>query len=98
VIFHRIRARSGERHIWFRATASTAVSQLIDSFVVLYISFVIGPQHWPIHRFLAIGTVNYCYKFAMAILLIPLIYLGRHIIEGYLGAATAHRLKEEAAR
>ncbi|HZF17662.1 MAG TPA: queuosine precursor transporter [Steroidobacteraceae bacterium] len=98
VIFHRIRARSGERHIWFRATASTAVSQLIDSFVVLYISFVIGPQHWPISRFLAVGTVNYCYKLAMAILLIPLIYLGRRLIEGYLGAATAHRLKAEAAR
>jgi queuosine precursor transporter len=98
VIFHRIRARSGERHIWFRATASTAVSQLIDSFIVLYISFVIGPQHWPISRFLAVGTVNYCYKLAMAILLIPLIYLGRRVIESYLGAATAHRLKEEAAR
>jgi queuosine precursor transporter len=98
MIFHRIRARAGERHIWFRATASTAVSQLVDSFVVLYISFVIGPQHWPTSRFLAIGTVNYMYKLAMAILLIPLIYLGRRIIEGYLGAAVAHQLKEEAAR
>jgi uncharacterized integral membrane protein (TIGR00697 family) len=98
VIFHRIRAQSGERHIWFRATASTAVSQLIDSFVVLYISFVIGPQHWPMSRFLAIGTVNYAYKLTMAILLIPLIYLGRRVIESYLGTDTAHRLKEEAAR
>lgn len=98
VIFHQIRARRGERHIWFRATASTAVSQLIDSFVVLYISFVIGPQHWPMSRFLAVGTLNYCYKLSMAILLIPLIYIGRRIIEGYLGAENAHRLKEEAAR
>jgi uncharacterized integral membrane protein (TIGR00697 family) len=98
VIFHRIRARSGERHIWFRATASTAASQLIDSFVVLYISFVIGPQHWPMSRFLAVGTVNYAYKLAMAILLIPLIYIGRRTIEWYLGPATAHRLKAEAAR
>ena len=98
VIFHRIRARSGERHIWFRATASTAVSQLIDSFVVLYISFVIGPQHWPMSRFLAVGTVNYGYKLAMAVLLIPLIYIGRRVIESYLGPATAQRLKAEAAR
>lgn len=97
-IFHRIRARAGERHIWFRATASTAVSQLIDSFVVLYISFVIGPQHWSMNRFLAVGTVNYCYKLAMAILLIPLIYLGRALIERYLGADAAHRLKTEAAQ
>ncbi|MGH8262819.1 MAG: queuosine precursor transporter [Steroidobacterales bacterium] len=98
VIFHRIRARRGERHIWFRATASTAVSQLIDSFVVLYISFVIGPQHWPTSRFLAVGTVNYAYKLGMAILLIPLIYIGRRVIEWYLGPATAQRLKAEAAR
>jgi hypothetical protein len=30
--------------------------------VVLYIAFVIGPQHWPIPLFLAVSTVNYAYK------------------------------------
>ncbi|MEZ5459812.1 MAG: VUT family protein [Steroidobacteraceae bacterium] len=44
------------------ATGSTAVSQLIDSFVVLYIAFVLGPQRWPIPQFLAVGTVNYFYR------------------------------------
>lgn len=97
-IFHRIRAATGERLIWLRATASTAVSQLIDSFVVLYIAFVIGPQHWPVSQFLAVGTVNYLYKMSMAVLLIPLIYVGRHAIEAYLGHANAARLKQEAAR
>ena len=97
VIFHRIRAATGERWIWLRATASTAVSQLVDSFVVLYIAFVLGPQQWPIDLFLAVGTVNYGYKMLMAVLLIPLIYLGRRIIEGYLGPADAERLKAEAA-
>lgn len=97
-IFHRIRAATGERLIWLRATASTAVSQLIDSFVVLYIAFVIGPQHWPVAQFLAVGTVNYLYKMSMAVLLIPLIYAGRHAIEAYLGRDNARRLKEEAAR
>ncbi len=96
-IFHRIRTLTGERWIWLRATASTAVSQLVDSFVVLYIAFVLGPQQWPIDLFLAVGTVNYCYKMSMAILLIPLIYLGRRAIEQYLGAADAERLKTEAA-
>src|SRR5687768_8090511 len=61
-IFHRIRMLTGERWIWLRATGSTAVSQLVDSFVVLYIAFVIGPQHWPISLFLAVATVNYGYK------------------------------------
>ncbi len=96
-IFHRIRALTGERWIWLRATASTAVSQLVDSFVVLYIAFVLGPQQWPIDLFLAVGTVNYFYKLLMAVLLIPLIYLGRRVIERYLGPVEADRLKAEAA-
>ena len=96
-IFHRIRAVTGERWIWLRATGSTAVSQLVDSFVVLYIAFVLGPQQWPIDLFLAVGTVNYAYKLLMAVLLIPLIYLGRRVIERYLGPVEADRLKAEAA-
>jgi len=96
-IFHRIRTMTGERWIWLRATASTAVSQLVDSFVVLYIAFVLGPQQWPIDLFLAVGTVNYVYKLLMAVLLIPLIYLGRRVIERYLGPVEADRLKAEAA-
>jgi uncharacterized integral membrane protein (TIGR00697 family) len=96
-IFHRIRRATGERWIWLRATGSTAISQLIDSFVVLYIAFVIGPQHWPISLFLAVGTVNYGYKMVMAVLLSPLIYAARGGIERYLGAEEAARLKAEAA-
>jgi uncharacterized integral membrane protein (TIGR00697 family) len=88
---------TGEKWVWLRATGSTAVSQLIDSFVVLYIAFVVGPQHWPIPLFLAVGTVNYGYKLLMAFLLIPMIYLTRRLIRGYLGAPAAAAL-EEAAR
>jgi queuosine precursor transporter len=84
-VFQRIRRATGERWIWLRATGSTAVSQLIDSFIVLYIAFVLGPQQWPIPLFLAVGTVNYAYKMAMAIALIPLLYLGRRAIHAYLG-------------
>ena len=97
-IFHRIREATGERWIWLRATGSTAVSQLVDSFVVLYIAFVLGPQQWPVSLFLAVGTVNYAYKLAAAVALIPLIYAARRQIERYLGAAESNRLKAEAAR
>jgi len=96
-IFHRIRALTGERWIWLRATGSTAVSQCVDSFVVLYIAFVLGPQQWPVSLFLAVGTVNYLYKLGAAITLIPLIYLARRGIERYLGEEDAARLKREAA-
>lgn len=96
-LFHRIRAATGERWIWLRATGSTAVSQLVDSFVVLYIAFVLGPQQWPVSLFLAVGTVNYGYKLAAAFAMIPLIYLMRRAIENYLGAEEAARLKAEAS-
>ena len=96
-IFHRIRLRTGERMIWFRATASTAVSQFVDSFVVLYIAFVIGPQHWSTALFMAVGSVNYGYKMAAAIALIPLIYIGRRVIESYLGPELSGHMKARAA-
>ena len=96
-VFHRIRRMTGDRHAWLRATGSTAVSQLIDSFVVLYIAFVLGPQHWPTSLFLAVGTLNYVYKMAAAVALIPLLYLARAGIHRYLGHARADALREEAA-
>ena len=95
-IFQQIRRYTGERMIWLRATGSTAVSQLIDSFMVLYIAFVIGPQHWSTSQFLAVGTVNYCYKMTAAVALIPLIYIARNGIESYLGVDLAERLKTQA--
>ncbi|HNR22821.1 MAG TPA: queuosine precursor transporter [Steroidobacteraceae bacterium] len=97
LIFHRIRQLTGERFVWLRATGSTAVSQLIDSFIVLYIAFVLGPQQWPMGQFLAVGTVNYAYKMGAAIALIPLLYVSRAGIERYLGRTEADRLRREAA-
>lgn len=96
-VFQRIRRATGERLVWLRATGSTAISQLIDSFIVLYIAFVLGPQQWPIPLFLAVGTVNYGYKMSMAIALIPLLYLGRRLIRDYLGAPAAAKLRASAA-
>jgi len=88
---------TGERFVWARATGSTLISQLVDSFVVLYIAFVLGPQRWPLDLFLAVGTVNYVYKFMAAIALTPLIYLGRYLIERYLGRDLAKALRDRAA-
>lgn len=96
-VFHRIRRMTGERMVWLRATGSTAVSQLVDSFVVLYIAFVLGPQQWPTSLFLAVASVNYVYKMLAAIALIPLIYLMRRAITAYLGAARAEELRQAAA-
>lgn len=93
--FHRIKRMTGEKMIWLRATGSTLISQLIDSFVVLFIAFYIG-QGWSLKLVLAIMTVNYIYKFLMAILLTPVIYLMHGIIDRFLGKEEAERLKKEA--
>ena len=92
-VFRKIRTVTGEKLIWLRATGSTAVSQFIDSFVVLYIAFVLGPQKWPVPQFLAVGTVNYLYKMLAAVAMIPLLYLARRLITSYLGHDEAERLK-----
>ncbi|QGU33720.1 queuosine precursor transporter [Thermochromatium tepidum] len=95
-VFHRIRRFTGERSLWARATGSTLISQFIDSFVVLYVAFVLGPQQWSMGLFLAVGTVNYVYKFIIAIALTPLIYLGHALIDRYLGDEVSRLLRERA--
>ncbi len=95
-VFHKIKSYTGEQKIWLRATGSTLVSQFVDSYVVLLVAFWIGAD-WDLTRVLAIGTVNYFYKFGMAILLTPLIYLGHFLIEKYLGHDVAAKMKQEAA-
>lgn len=94
-VFHRIKKRTGEKHIWLRATGSTVISQFVDSFIVLYIAFKLG-NNWTWQQVLAICVVNYIYKFTMAIVLTPLIYLLERRIEGYLGRETTARMKAGA--
>lgn len=96
VVFHKIRRWTGEKKIWLRATGSTLVSQFIDSFIVLLIAFYIGSD-WDLVRVLAIGVVNYAYKFTMAILLTPVIYGVHGLIERYLGHSLAGEMKAVAA-
>jgi uncharacterized integral membrane protein (TIGR00697 family) len=96
-LFHRIRRATGGRWLWLRATGSTAVSQLFDSFIVLYIAFVLGPQQWPLPQFLAVGTVNYAYKMVAAVAMIPVLYLVHAGVRRYLGRDETERLRREAA-
>lgn len=94
-VFHIIKKKTGEKYVWLRATGSTLVSQFVDSYIVLLVAFWIG-SNWSIENVIAIGTVNYIYKFIVAILLTPMIYLGHFIIDKYLGIELAHKLKFQA--
>lgn len=92
-IFHRIKKVTGEKHVWLRATGSTLISQLVDSFIVLFIAF--GAQ-WGWQRVIAVGLINYSYKCVMAIVLTPLIYFVEHHIERYFGKETTAKMKASA--
>jgi uncharacterized integral membrane protein (TIGR00697 family) len=94
-VFHRIKKVTGEKWVWLRATGSTVVSQLVDSFVVLFIAFRIG-NNWSLKLVIAICLVNYLYKFTMAIILTPLIYLLEKQIEKYVGKEKAIEMKKAA--
>lgn len=95
MVFQKIKSITGEKSIWLRSTGSTLVSQFIDSYVVLFIAFYIGADWDPV-RVLAIGTVNYFYKFTMAVLLTPIIYLVHNLIDKYLGHDLSLAMREEA--
>ncbi|MGN6567470.1 MAG: queuosine precursor transporter [Flavipsychrobacter sp.] len=94
-IFHKIKRVTGERKVWLRATGSTVVSQLVDSFVVLFIAFKVG-KGWSYQRVIAICLVNYAYKFTMAVILTPLIYFMERLIENFLGKEVTQEMKRAA--
>jgi uncharacterized integral membrane protein (TIGR00697 family) len=99
LIFHKIKKITGERLLWLRSTGSTLVSQLIDSFVVIFIAFYLNPQyHWSWQMVAAIGLVNYTYKFLVAILMTPLLYVVHGLIDSYLGKELSAKLVSLAGR
>jgi uncharacterized integral membrane protein (TIGR00697 family) len=96
-VFHWIKLKSGEKYLWLRSTGSTLISQLIDSFVVLIIAFYIG-NDWPLKLVLAVGIVNYIYKFTVAMALTPLLYILHNRIDKYLGIEQAQQMTQAAAQ
>ncbi len=93
-VFQKLRQVTGPKMLWLRATGSTLVSQLVDSFVVLYIAFAGTYTNDQIN---AMGITNYIYKFSVAILLTPVIYIGHSMIDRYLGKDNAEKISEEAS-
>lgn len=94
-VFKKIKQITGEKGIWMRATVSTLVSQLIDTICVsyIYLYFSLG---FSFPRVTAIALTGYVYKFSVAILCTPIIYLVHHLIEEYLGKSKAAEMKKAA--
>lgn len=93
--FHYIRKVTQHKWLWLRATGSTVISQLVDSFLILFIAFYfLG--NWSLDQVLAVGLTQYLYKIILAILLTPVIYLMHSIIDKYLGKKDSLKLIVEA--
>lgn len=82
-VFWYFRNKTGGKKIWLRATGSTVISQLFDSFIVLGIAFWL-PGKIDFETFIGSALTGYTFKLGIAVLLTPLIYWGHRFIKNYL--------------
>ena len=83
LIFEKIKHKTGGKMIWLRATGSTLISQLIDSILVIGIAFYVFGG-WTFSQWMNVSFNNYLYKFSIAILFTPVLYVAHYFIEKYL--------------
>jgi len=95
-IFWFLRSKTGNKKIWLRATGSTAISQLIDTFIVGGIAFWL-PGKISFASYLNMSATGYTAKLLLAVLLTPLIYLGHKLIHGYIGPAESEDIIDKTA-
>jgi uncharacterized integral membrane protein (TIGR00697 family) len=89
-LFGVIKRLTKGRFLWLRATGSTMISQLMDSFVVSYIAFRFGKilNHQDpasMKEVLGIAVTGYTLKFVIAGLITPLLYFTRDILHNKFG-------------
>jgi hypothetical protein len=82
VIFVFIRNKTGPKKLWLRATGSTVISQLIDTFIVVGIAFWL-PGKISFAEYLETSVGGYTSKLIIAIALTPVIYFAHYIIDRY---------------
>ena len=95
-VFWFLREKTGGRMIWLRSTGSTAISQLIDTFIVGGIAFWL-PGKIAFQEYINMSGTGYVAKLIIAILLTPLIYFGHFLIDKYFGEKHSHDLIEAVA-
>lgn len=93
-IFGVLKRLTKGKAIWLRATGSTVISQMFDSFVVTYIAFGLGRTLFPdpsnpapmgFAEILRTAATGYTLKFVIAIAITPLIYAGHGIMKRWFG-------------
>jgi len=93
LIFRQIKKITKDKYIGLRATISTLISQLLDSLLVTLIAFYLLSD-MPFKLALALAIAAYIYKFVIAILSTPILYLVHFFIELYLGKNLAREMRE----
>lgn len=93
--FRWFKGRTGEGRIWVRATGSTLISQLVDSLLVTWVAFALF-RGMPMAEATALALTAYAYKFLVAVLSTPLLYLAHAFIERWLGKELAAELRQSA--
>lgn len=100
-VFTWLRRLTGGKWLWLRAQGSTVISQLIDTFVVIHLAFVVipllsGSEPWALGNAFSVSLTNYVYKFAIAVGLTPVLYVVHAAIDAYLGRAVSQALVHRA--
>jgi len=98
-VFHYLKDRTGNKKIWLRSTGSTLVSQLADSFVVIIVAFYLllpAEEKWTWSQIFSVAVSNYIYKFCIAVMMTPLLYLVHHLIDKYLGIKESEEMQKIA--
>jgi queuosine precursor transporter len=95
-VFWLIRKRTGGKLMWLRSTSSTVISQLIDTFIVQFVAFVL-PGVWTYSEFAKNASFAYVLKIIIAICLIPLILILHKVLDRYFGEEEAHKMIEKTA-
>lgn len=91
-LFGVIKRLTRGKYLWLRATGSTIISQVIDSFVVSYIAFSLGKTltgQVPAtsQEVLQIAVTGYGLKLFLAAALTPLLYAVKHLLSSQFGLA-----------
>lgn len=81
-VFWFFRGKTGGSKLWLRATGSTVISQLIDTFVVMGIAFWL-PGKMTTEDYFNVSLTNYTYKILIALSITPIIYISHAIIDRY---------------
>ena len=88
-LFHFWRDLTKGKHLWLRNNFSTLISQLVDSVMVISITF--GLIWWrgeiTLERVMFLMGSNYLFKAAAALADTIPFYLGVHFLQKYIGAA-----------